>query len=100
MTSKTLVIYVPEEDIHFPTLTVDETLRFAAFTRFPRDEETNREHSIATAIDVLQNAFGLRRVRETRIGDHSTRGLSGGEKKRVTIAEALSLRFKIGAWDK
>ncbi len=29
------VIYCPEEDVHFPTLTVQETLDFAAKTRTP-----------------------------------------------------------------
>ena len=30
------VQYCPEDDVHFPTLTVDQTLRFAAETRTPR----------------------------------------------------------------
>jgi ATP-binding cassette subfamily G (WHITE) protein 2 (SNQ2) len=34
------------------------------------------------------------------VGNAAVRGVSGGEKKRVSIAEALSCRSMIGAWDK
>ena len=44
--------------------------------------------------------FGLKHVRNTVVGDAIIRGVSGGEKKRVSIAEALAIRHKIGAWDK
>jgi ATP-binding cassette subfamily G (WHITE) protein 2 (SNQ2) len=31
------VVYCPEDDVHFPTLTVDQTLQFAVKTRTPRN---------------------------------------------------------------
>lgn len=50
--------------------------------------------------DKLSTVFGLKHVRDTVVGDAAIRGVSGGEKKRVSIAEALAIRPKIGAWDK
>jgi ATP-binding cassette subfamily G (WHITE) protein 2 (SNQ2) len=50
--------------------------------------------------DMLTTVFGLRHARKTPVGDHMLRGVSGGEKKRVSIAETLAARSCIGAWDK
>ncbi|KAI0265431.1 ABC-2 type transporter-domain-containing protein [Gloeopeniophorella convolvens] len=95
------VIYCPEDDIHFPMLTVDQTLRFAAKMRAPhnRIEDHSRRTYVTTITDILQTIFGLRHVKKTPVGDAAIRGVSGGEKKRVTISEALTLRSLITAWD-
>ncbi|KAG2357235.1 ABC-2 type transporter-domain-containing protein [Suillus spraguei] len=95
------VIYCPEDDIHFPTLTVEETLSFAIKTRTPQTRFANqsRKQFNAEFLDVLLRIFGLRHARKTVVGDAAIRGVSGGEKKRVSIAEALSCRSMIGAWD-
>ncbi|KAG2131012.1 ABC-2 type transporter-domain-containing protein [Suillus clintonianus] len=95
------VIYCPEDDIHFPTLTVEETLSFAIKTRTPHTRFANqsRKQFNAEFLDVLLKIFGLRHARNTVVGNAAIRGVSGGEKKRVSIAEALSCRSMIGAWD-
>lgn len=96
------VTYCPEDDIHFPTLTVDETLRFAAKMRAPhnRFEEHSRSNYVTNITDIIQTIFGLRHVKNTPVGDAAIRGVSGGEKKRVSIGEVLTLRSTITAWDK
>jgi ABC-type multidrug transport system ATPase subunit len=96
------VIYCPEDDVHFPTLTVDETLRFAAKTRAPhnRFEDRSRSYYVTSITDIIETIFGLRQVKDTAVGDAAIRGVSGGEKKRVSISEALTLRATITAWDK
>ena len=96
------VIYCPEDDIHFPTLTVDETLRFAAKMRAPhnRIEERTRGNYVTLITDIASTIFGLRHAKNTPVGDAAIRGVSGGEKKRVSISEALTLRSRINAWDK
>lgn len=38
-------------------------------------------------------------ARDTPVGDASLRGVSGGEKKRVSISEALAARTLLGCWD-
>ena len=95
------VQYCPEEDVHFPTLTVEETIRFAAKTRTPhtRVDGESREDHIEAITDVLTTVFGLRHVRKTLVGDAGIRGISGGEKKRVSISEALACRSLINCWD-
>jgi len=94
------VQYCPEDDIHFPTLTVDQTIRFAATSRTPRSRWGNSRDEFADASTmVLETVFGLRHARNTPVGDAAVRGVSGGEKKRVSIAEALAARACIGSWD-
>ncbi|KAG1763106.1 ABC-2 type transporter-domain-containing protein [Suillus occidentalis] len=95
------VIYCPEDDVHFPTLTVEQTLSFAVKTRTPhvRFPDQSREQFNRDVVDILVRIFGLRHARNTVVGDAAIRGVSGGEKKRVSIAEALSCRALIGAWD-
>ncbi|KAG1743692.1 ABC-2 type transporter-domain-containing protein [Suillus paluster] len=95
------VIYCPEDDIHFPSLTVEETLSFAIKTRTPQTRPANqsRKQFNAEFLDILLRIFGLHHVRKTVVGDAAIRGVSGGEKKRVSIAEAVSCRSMIGAWD-
>lgn len=95
------VVYSSEDDIHFPTLTVDETLRFAAKMRAPHNRMGRpREHYVKTMTDMSETIFGLRHVKNTPVGDAAIRGVSGGEKKRVSISEAITLRSRIAAWDK
>ena len=96
------VQYCPEDDIHFPTLTVEQTIKFAATTRTPRTrlEGSSRRDFADTVTTLLTTVFGLRHALNTPVGDAAIRGVSGGEKKRVSIAEALATRGCIGAWDK
>jgi ATP-binding cassette subfamily G (WHITE) protein 2 (SNQ2) len=49
---------------------------------------------------ILTTIFGLRHAKKTPVGNAAVRGVSGGEKKRISIAEALATRSMIGAWDK
>ncbi|TFK38290.1 pleiotropic drug resistance ABC transporter, partial [Crucibulum laeve] len=94
------VQYCPEDDVHFPTLTVDQTLKFAATTRAPRERaNATREEYTNIITGMLTTIFGLRHTRQTPVGDAAIRGVSGGEKKRVSIAESLATRACIGAWD-
>lgn len=94
------VQYCSEEDVHFSTLNVDETLDFAAKSRTPnkRFGHTRAEYRKAIT-DVLITVFGLNHARKTRVGDAVIRGISGGEKKRVSIAEVLATRSCVTAWD-
>ena len=96
------VQYSPEDDVHFPTLTVEETIRFAAKTRAPhvRADGQTRDELVEEITDILVTVFGLRHAQKTFVGDARIRGVSGGEKKRVSISEALACRSIINCWDK
>ncbi|XP_006455063.1 hypothetical protein AGABI2DRAFT_121012 [Agaricus bisporus var. bisporus H97] len=95
------VQYCPEDDILFPTLTVDETIRFAAKTRAPqpRIQEMTRKEYTRLITDVYLTIFGLKHAKNTLVGDAAIRGVSGGEKKRVSISETLATRSLITSWD-
>lgn len=95
-------IYCPEDDVHFPTLTVEQTIAFAAKLRAPhlRVGGLSREEYVDETTDILMTIFGLKRSRNTLVGDASIRGVSGGEKKRVSIAEVLATRACLASWDK
>jgi len=93
--------YCPEDDVHFPSLSVYQTLNFAAAARTPLDRAgQSREEFSDTLTRVLSNTFGLKHALSTPVGDNMIRGVSGGEKKRVSIAETLAARSCISAYDK
>ena len=97
------VIFCDEEDTHFPTLTVGQTLAFALKNKVPnrarRPTGESGNDFIELCIDVLLKMFGMSHVRDTIVGDAAVRGVSGGERKRVTISEALVTRASVIAWD-
>ncbi|EXB65354.1 ABC transporter G family member 6 [Morus notabilis] len=79
---KAIVAYVMQDDLLFPMLTVEETLGFAAEFRLPRTlEESKKKARVQDLIDQL----GLRSAAKTIIGDEGRRGVSGGERRRVSI---------------
>ncbi|CCH45109.1 putative membrane protein [Wickerhamomyces ciferrii] len=98
---KSDVIYNGELDTHFPHLTVDQTLRFAIACKTPHTRVNNatREQYITANRDLLATIFGLRHTYNTKVGNDFVRGVSGGERKRVSIAEALATKATVYCWD-
>ncbi|KAH7205057.1 ABC-2 type transporter-domain-containing protein [Fusarium oxysporum] len=87
------VIYNQEVDEHPPCLTVEQTLEFAAAMRTPRARlpHITRKERIKHVVEVMLSVFDLSHTRNTIVGNVCVRGVSGGERKRVSIAEtALS----------
>ena len=80
--------FVPGDDIHIPALTVEETLTIA-YELSTRVDTAFRDEEIKTRVANILQLMGLYHVRNTVVGDAMLRGVSGGEKKRVTIAEGL-----------
>ncbi|KAJ5675362.1 hypothetical protein N7462_008259 [Penicillium macrosclerotiorum] len=95
------VAYNKEVDLHFPHLTVGQTLTFAAHARAPhrRIEGVTRQEYAETLTQVVMSVFGLSHTYNTKVGSEFIRGVSGGERKRVSIAEMFLSRCRIGAWD-
>ncbi|EDO17450.1 hypothetical protein Kpol_1037p47 [Vanderwaltozyma polyspora DSM 70294] len=98
---KSDLIYCAETDIHFPHLTVKQTLDFALACKVQnvRINNMSAKKQIGIARDLLATIFGLRHTYSTKVGNDFVRGVSGGERKRVSIAEALAARGTIYAWD-
>lgn len=72
-----------DDDALLPSLTVRETLRFAAGLRLPAFMSTAEKHQRAE--EVLLK-MGLKDCADNLIGNDLIKGISGGEKRRVTIA--------------
>ncbi|KAL2015963.1 hypothetical protein VTK56DRAFT_4498 [Thermocarpiscus australiensis] len=94
-------IYTAEVDTHFPQLTVGDTLTFAAHARAPRQlpNGVNKTTFANHLRDVVMAMFGISHTIHTRVGNEYIRGVSGGERKRVTIAEAALSNAPLQCWD-
>ncbi|KAL1957338.1 hypothetical protein VTO42DRAFT_6127 [Malbranchea cinnamomea] len=94
-------IYTAETDIHFPQLSVGDTLKFAALARAPRNrlEGVTRDQYAEHMRDVVMTMLGLSHTINTRVGNDFIRGVSGGERKRVSIAEATLSQAPLQCWD-
>ncbi|TMW61700.1 hypothetical protein Poli38472_010763 [Pythium oligandrum] len=103
-----LVSYVPQRDHHLPTLTVKETLEFAhqccggvassqhlesLCTKGTAEENQAAIQALRSLSehhpDVVIQQLGLEKCQDTVVGDAMLRGVSGGERKRVTTGEML-----------
>ncbi|KAL4805482.1 ABC-2 type transporter-domain-containing protein [Aspergillus unguis] len=94
-------IYTAENDIHFPQLSVSDTLTFAARARAPRNrlEGVSQKQHAEHMRDVVMAMLGLSHTVNTRVGNDFIRGVSGGERKRVSIAEATLSQAALQCWD-
>ncbi|KAF8904005.1 ABC-2 type transporter-domain-containing protein [Mucidula mucida] len=88
-------------DVHFPNLTVGQTLTFAARARTPRTRlpGVTRDMFADHMRDVVMAVFGLSHTVNTKVGNDFVRGVSGGERKRVSIAEAALSGSPLQCWD-
>eukprot|EP01026_Neomeris_dumetosa_P043685 TRINITY_DN3670_c0_g1_i2.p1 TRINITY_DN3670_c0_g1~~TRINITY_DN3670_c0_g1_i2.p1 ORF type:complete len:861 (-),score=96.45 TRINITY_DN3670_c0_g1_i2:406-2988(-) len=75
--------FVPQFENLLPTLTVEETVRYAALVRLPLNLTPAQ---INGRMSQIFSDLGLWGVVDSRVGGHGIRGVSGGEKKRVSIA--------------
>ncbi|KAL3638727.1 ABC transporter G member 25 [Castilleja foliolosa] len=78
--------FVAQDDVLYPHLTVRETLIFWSLLRLPNS--IPREEKIAVAETVISE-LGLLKCADTIIGNSFVRGVSGGERKRVSIAHEM-----------
>jgi ABC-type multidrug transport system ATPase subunit len=83
-----IIGYVPQEDIMHRELTVRENLLYSARIRLPY-RNWNHKGEIEEHVDRVIEALGLGHVRHVPIGDELTRGVSGGQRKRVNIGMEL-----------
>lgn len=72
-----------DDDWHLPSLTVRETLRYAAILRLP--SKMPRRQKVARAETVLL-MLGLKDCADLPVGGAQLKGISGGEKRRLSLA--------------
>jgi len=88
------------DDFHYPTLTVRQTLEMALKTKTPSKRlQNHRKEFVSEFLDVLTKMYGLTKQVETVVGNAFIRGISGGERKRLSIAEQMATRSSVNMWD-
>ncbi|PNP40055.1 hypothetical protein TGAMA5MH_07977 [Trichoderma gamsii] len=96
------IIMNTEEEIFFPNLTVEDTIDFAARMKapyhLPPGIKTHEEYAQSYK-DFLLRSVGISHAAHTKVGDAFIRGVSGGERKRVSILECLTTRASVFCWD-
>ncbi|KAJ3718555.1 ABC-2 type transporter-domain-containing protein [Lentinula raphanica] len=97
------VVYNEEDDRHIATLTVEQTLKFALSTKTPgpngRLPGVTRQEFNQEVLNTLLRMLNITHTRRTLVGDEFVRGISGGERKRVSIAEMMTTRARVQSWD-
>jgi ABC-type multidrug transport system ATPase subunit len=82
-----LTSYVPQQDLLPAHITVYEAVKFVHELRVEANMSPDERE--AAVMDVLR-LLGLDSIRDELIGDASVRGISGGQKRRVTLARGLA----------
>lgn len=84
---KKMIGYVPQEDVMHRELSVWQNLKFSAQIRLPSTwtASEREEH-----VEAVLHALHLSEVKNSRIGDENSRGISGGQRKRVNIGMELA----------
>ncbi|KDP22115.1 hypothetical protein JCGZ_25946 [Jatropha curcas] len=86
------VAYVTQEDVLLGTLTVRETITYSANLRFPT---SMTKEEIADVVESTIMEMGLQDCADRLIGNWHLRGISGGEKKRLSVALEILTRPRL-----
>ncbi|OPB40694.1 ABC drug exporter AtrF [Trichoderma guizhouense] len=96
------IVMNTEEELFYPRLTVGQTLDFATKLKVPShlpDGTESEKGYVADTKQFLLESMGIAHTFETKVGNEFVRGVSGGERKRVSIIECLATRGSIFCWD-
>ncbi|KAH6658427.1 putative ABC multidrug transporter [Truncatella angustata] len=91
-----------EDDLHYPTLKVSETINFAASTKLSRSRASGSTSDLSYTDEQTEkvlSSLGIAHTADTMVGDEFIRGVSGGERKRVSLAEVIATGALIQCWD-
>jgi ABC-type multidrug transport system ATPase subunit len=84
--------YVTQDDNLIGTLTVRETISYSACLRLP-DKMLREEKQALVEGTIVE--MGLQDCADTVVGNWHLRGISGGEKRRVSIALEILMRPRL-----
>ncbi|RYH01479.1 ATP-binding cassette domain-containing protein, partial [archaeon] len=90
---KAMSAYVMQDDLLHAELTVQETLWYAAQLRMATAGTTTEQRN--GRIDEVLELMGISRIRNVIIGNSRRKGVSGGERKRVSVAVELLNKPKL-----
>lgn len=91
-----------EEELFFPTLTVQQTIDFATRLKRPfrlSGETSSKQQYLQEMTQYLLESMNIAHTKDTKVGNEFIRGVSGGERKRVSIIETLASRASVYCWD-
>ncbi|KAL4789312.1 P-loop containing nucleoside triphosphate hydrolase protein [Aspergillus venezuelensis] len=90
-----------EDDVHFPTMTVNQAIKFALRNKTPavREEGVTRSEFVKRVRDEVLCSLGILHTKRTLIGNEFVRGVSGGERKRVSLAKVMAGQSPLQCWD-
>jgi len=77
-----LCSFIPQHDILYPGLSPRQALHYSASLSL---NENKSPEEIKAVVDDLIDILHLTQCQDTPVGDENTRGVSGGERKRVSI---------------
>ncbi len=80
---RSIIGYVDQEDTLMDTLTVYESIMYSALLRLPKMMSLDAKQR---RVQETMKELGIIGIANKRIGNAGNRGLSGGEKRRVSIA--------------
>lgn len=96
------IVMNTEEELFFPTLTVGQTMDFATRLKVPFHLPNGTDSAEAYQTEAkkfLMESMGISHTEDTKVGNEYVRGVSGGERKRVSIIECLATRGSVFCWD-
>mmetsp|Transcript_93182 Transcript_93182/g.266327 ORF Transcript_93182/g.266327 Transcript_93182/m.266327 type:complete len:236 (-) Transcript_93182:1432-2139(-) len=80
---KQIANFIPQDDILIESLTPRQALEYIALLRLSGDVP---KEAVKMHLDQLVQSLGLKRCEHSPVGDPLSKGLSGGQRKRVSIA--------------
>ncbi|KAJ5654867.1 ABC multidrug transporter [Penicillium lividum] len=101
------IVMNTEDELFFPTLSVGQTMDFATRLKVPLNVPASAESgNNQTSEDYrkerkafLLESMGISHTNDTKVGNEYVRGVSGGERKRVSIIECLATGGSVFCWD-
>lgn len=91
-----------EEEVFFPSLSVGQTMDFASRLKMSAhlpQGATSQEEQREAFRDFLLRSMSIEHTNDTKVGNAFVRGVSGGERKRVSIIECLASKGSVFCWD-
>jgi ATP-binding cassette subfamily G (WHITE) protein 2 len=84
-----IATYVPQQDLMFPYATVEEAVLFCYHLKHATPANMTRAAAKKLSEGLL-SVMGLLDVKDTMIGDDNIRGISGGQRRRLSMARGLA----------
>ncbi|KAJ9110634.1 hypothetical protein QFC19_001463 [Naganishia cerealis] len=96
------IVMNEEDEVFYPHMTVGQTVEFATSLKTPAAalaDPAKRAEYRERMISFLLRSMSIEHTKSTLVGNEFVRGVSGGERKRLSIIETLATRGTVICWD-